>query len=177
MYYVRKLSKPSNLFKIKQESECANVPADFIGQELRTCDNTLSVWRCNSLDDEETNKAIKAAIFASSKIAATQFIILDSEMLKEAQIKICDNEGKTAYKGLNYLHTDLCDLNYEKIGTLLTLYHKTSELVNRTPKIEKRDFQKIVMEAYENGCIDGNSIDSHLQSDIQRLLDKEKIPS
>lgn len=174
MFYIRKLSKPPNLQKIQLASDPANVPADFIGQEMRTSQNTLSVWRCESLDEEGRRDAIKAALFASSEISATQFIVLDSDMLAAAGIKTCDNAGKTAYKGLDHLHTDLCELTYEQIGKLLALYHETSRLAGRIPKIEKKEFQQIVLEAYESDCLDENAMNDHLQKAIQKLVLKSK---
>lgn len=175
MYYVRKLSKPSNLQKVKTATDLGTIPADFIGQEMRTSDNTLSVWRCESIDKDGIADAIKAALFVSSDICATQFIILDSDMLNKAGIKICDTEGSTAYRGLNHLHTDLCELTYEKLGTLLDLYQKTSQLANRTPKIEKEQFQKIALNALQDNCLDESKLTDHFKKGLNRLADNSKL--
>lgn len=170
MFYVRKLAKPPNLQKIQTTTEITIVPADFVGQEMRTSQNTLSVWRCESLDEAGRHDAIVAALFASSEIVATQFIILDSEMLEAAGIKTCDSEGITAYKGLNHLHTDLCELTYEKIGKLLSLYHEASCIKDRTPKIEKKEFQQIALDAYRSNCLDESIMQDHFQKAIQKLI-------
>ncbi len=69
MFYIRKLSKPSNLQKVKSISNPAIIPADFIGQEMRTAQNTLSVWRCESLDQVEMRKAIIAAVNVNEKVS------------------------------------------------------------------------------------------------------------
>ena len=174
MYYVRKLSKPPNLYKIQQASDVSLIPADFLGQEMRTSGNTLSVWRCESLNTEDSMNAIKAALFASSEITATQFIILDSEMLEAAGIKTNDVLGKTSYIGLNELHTDLCDLTYEKIGILLNLYHQVSTSQDRIPKIEKKDFQRLALEAYSEGCLDENAMNDQFKKAMEKLLSKPK---
>lgn len=174
MYYVRKMSKPPNLYKIKETADISAIPADFLGQEMRTAGNTLSVWRCESTDECGRFDAIKAALFASSEIAATQFLILDSEMLEAAGIRTKDIEGKTAYKGLSGLHVDLCDLTYEKVGVLLNLYHETSKMEDRIPKIEKEDFQKLALDAYKNDRLDEASMNEQLKKAIQKLVNKSK---
>lgn len=170
MFYVRKLSKPPNLQIIQRGSNPQLIPADFIGQEMRTAQNTLSVWRCESLDKEGIQDAIKAALFSSSTISATQFLILDSDMLDQAGIKINDTRGKTSYKGLNHLHSDLCELTYEKIGILLQLYNEASQLEKRTPKVDKQVFQKIAIDAYHADCLDEDEMDEHFKNEIHRLI-------
>lgn len=175
MYYVRKLSKTSNLQKIQNNPSPSIVPADFIGQELRTKENTLSVWRCESPDEEGRKDAIKAALFASSELSATQFIIFDSDMLEAAGIKTCDTVGKTGYKNLEHLHTDLCELTYEKLGRLLDLYYRTSHLKDRIPKIEKEEFKKIALEAYNSNCLDESKMDDHLRNEINKLVKKSIV--
>lgn len=174
VYYVRKLSKPANLYKIKESSDISLVPADFLGQEMRTQKNTLSVWRCESIDEVGMRDAIKAALFVSTGIEATQFIILDSDMLDEAGIKVVDVTGRTAYKGLNDLHSDLCELTFEKIGVLLNLYHRTSLIEGRIPKIEKAEFQQIALEAYNGDFLDEDVMDEKLQKAIHKVVEKWK---
>ena len=171
------MSKPTSLYKIKDAKDIATVPADFLGQELRTSQNTLSVWRCENMDDIGYQNAIKAALFASSDIIATQFIVLDSEMLKAAGIKTQDVEGKTSYAGLSELHTDLCELTYEKIGILLQIYQKASNLQGRIPKIEKKDFQDFVIEAHQNKLLDESGMDDKFRKAVGKLLDKRGYPN
>lgn len=175
VYYVRKLSKPANLYKIKESSDISQIPADFLGQEMRTQGNTLSVWRCGSIDEVGMSDAIKAALFVSTGIEATQFLILDSDMLSEAGIEVKDVTGKTAYKGLNELHSDLCELTYEKIGVLLNLYHRTSLIEGRMPKIEKAEFQKIALEAYNTDCLDEDEMNEKLLKAIHKVVEKSKV--
>ena len=177
MYYVRKMSKPTNLYKIKEAKDIATVHADFLGQELRTSQNTLSVWRCENMDDVGYQNAIKAALFASSDIIATQLIVLDSEMLEAAGIKTEDVQGKTSYVGLNNLHTDLCELTYEKIGILLDLYRKTINLQDRIPKVEKKDFQDFVVDAHRNNLLDESGMDEKFKKAVGKLLDKRGYPN
>lgn len=99
MYYVRKLSKPSSLFKLQALDNFQNIPADFLGQDLRTSANTLSVWRSESLNQEDINKAINAALLASSQVNTSQFLIIDSDALEQAGIRTDDTEpGITGYE-------------------------------------------------------------------------------
>lgn len=175
MYYVRKLSKPSSLYKIQTLEDIKTIYADFLGQDMRTTENTLSVWRSETLNPSDLDNAIKAALLTSSQVNATQFIILDSEELASANI-ITSNEkpGTTAYKGLENLHTDLCGLTYEKIGALLQLYKKVSANPERTPKIEKKRFKEIIVEANSLGVLDATVLQEHMQKEIAKVLNSSK---
>ncbi|MEQ2521574.1 hypothetical protein WMO24_14225 [Ruthenibacterium sp. CLA-JM-H11] len=171
MYYVRKLSKPSSLFKLRDTDNFRNIQADFLGQDLRTSSNTLSVWRSESLDKKDIDKAINAALLASSQVNASQFLIIDSDALEWAGIRTDDTEpGITAYSGLEGLHTNLCDLTYEKIGNLLQVYCKVCEDSQRTPKIDKERFKQIIIMANNENCLNVGVLQEHMQKEIQKVL-------
>lgn len=171
MYYIRKLSKPSSLFKLQALSNVNELYADFLGQDMRTSDNTLSVWRSETLDSQDIDKAINAALLASSQVNASQFVIIDSDALSIADIRTDDTQpGKTGYKGLEYLHTNLCDLTYEKIGKLIQIYLEICRDKTRTPKIEKETFKKVIVKANEDGALDISILQDHMQNEIKAIL-------
>lgn len=172
MYYVRKLSKPSSLFKLQALDNFQNIPADFLGQDLRTSANTLSVWRSESLNQEDINKAINAALLASSQVNTSQFLIIDSDALEQVGIRTDDTEpGITGYSGLEGLHTNLCDLTYEKIGYVLQIYCKYCKDEQRTPKIDKGQFKQIIISANEAHCLNMKALQEHMQKEVQQVLD------
>lgn len=172
MYYVRKLSKPSSLFKLQALDNFQNMQADFLGQDLRTSTNTLSVWRSESLKQEDIDKAINAALLASSQVNTSQFLIIDSDALEQAGIRTDDTEpGKTGYSGLEGLHTNLCDLTYEKIGCILQVYCKCCKDKQRTPKIDKEQFKQIIISANEAQCLNMKALQEHMQKEVQQVLD------
>lgn len=172
MYYVRRLSKTSNLSKIRTMKSVQTMSADILGQEMKTTGNTLSVWRFSTLDSEEMNDALKAAVLTGTDIVKTQFIILDSDSLTEAGISTDDNQlGKTGYIGLEDTHTNLCDLTYEKIGILLSLYQKAIQDSKRTPVIEKEDMKKIILELQQNDKLNIQAVPEHLGEKISKLLE------
>lgn len=171
MYYVRKLSKPSSLYKLKTLDDVKNLSADFLGQDLRTTENTLSVWRSETLEAGDLNQAINAALLASSQVNASQFLVIDSEALANVGIRTDDSQpGKTAYIGLEPLHTNLCDLTYEKIGQLLQIYCDICNDMQRTPKIEKARFKEIIIEADNQGKLNMAILSDHMKKEIQKVL-------
>lgn len=66
MRYVRKLSKKSNLFKIKDTTSNNDIDADVLKQELSTSGNTLSFWKCEN--SEDLKDAMKAILLSTTGI-------------------------------------------------------------------------------------------------------------
>lgn len=89
MFYVRKLSKKSNLYKIRDVS-LEKVEADVLKQELGTSRNTLSFWKCD--DMSHLADTMKAIILSTTSIETSQFIIVDDELLNKYEISIDETE-------------------------------------------------------------------------------------
>lgn len=152
MFYIRKLSKKSNLYKIKSSETPATIAADVLKQELGTSGNTLSFWKCDNL--ETTRDAIKAILLSTTSIETSQFIIVDDELLNKYQIEIDDtNEGITGYKGFENLHVDFCNLTYEKIGFILSMIKEIAEEEKRTPELKKDEVKRYIIEVKEAGLL------------------------
>lgn len=172
MYYIRKLSSTSSLYKLRDPKCTGDICADFLGQDMRTSNDTLSVWRSSTLNEKDVEPAICAALLSSSGIRATQFLIIDSDSLKEFGICTDDSEpGVTAFKGSESLHTNLCDLTYDKIGRLIQIFRSACTDTDRTPKIQKDQFKKIIIDIDKRGQLDLDKLEEHMKKEVQKVLD------
>lgn len=166
MFYVRKLSKKSNLFKIRDVS-LEKVEADVLKQELGTSRNTLSFWKCD--DMSQLSDTIKAIILSTTSIETSQFIIVDDELLNKYGITIDETElGVTGYKGFEKLHVNLCDLNYEKIGNVLNMIREVSFDKTRIPELKREQVKTYIIEVRKNGLLDEDAIRPELKDAIDR---------
>ncbi len=166
MFYVRKLSKKSNLFKIRDVS-LEKVEADVLKQELGTSRNTLSFWKCD--DMSQLSDTIKAIILSTTSIETSKFIIVDDELLNKYGITIDETElGVTGYKGFEKLHVNLCDLNYEKIGNVLNMIREVSFDKTRIPELKREQVKNYIIEVRKNGLLDEDAIRPELKDAIDR---------
>lgn len=167
MYYIRKLSKKANLFKIQKSASKANIDADVLKQELGTSGNTLSFWKCDSLDKKEDT--IKAILLSTTSIEASQFIIVDDQLLRKYHIQTDDsNKGITGYRGYETLHVDFCELTYEKIGMILDMIKEIADEKERTPELKKDEVKKYIMEIIDAGLLNEAVIRPELKKDIDK---------
>lgn len=172
MYYIRKLSKKANLFKIQKSTSKANIDADVLKQELGTSSNTLSFWKCDSLDKKEDT--IKAILLSTTSIETSQFIIVDDELLQKYHIQIDDShKGTTGYKGYETLHVDFCELTYEKIGMILDMIKEIADKKERTPELKRDDVKKYIMEIKNAGLLDENAIRPELKNAIDKYCNNQ----
>ena len=173
MYYLRKLSKPSSLNKLRVANSVEEIPADFIGQDMRTTNNTLSLWRMQTLDSDEIIHALNAALFTCSHIVDTHFLILDLETITKVGLTVDDTEiGKTAYKGVSHLHTNICNLTYGAIGNVLKILCDASKKPDRTIKVAKAEFKERIRSANEIGAIDFSALQETMQNEIAKVIGK-----
>lgn len=165
MYYVRKLSKNINLYKIQRAQTHEMIESDILKQELSTKENTLSFWKCDSLN--QVTDTIKAILLSTTAIETTQFIVIDDAQIKEYAIETDDTQpGKTGYAGFEHLHINFCNLTYQKIGQLLKMYKESVLKVGYTPKLQKADVKKYISEVKQAGLINEENTNPDLMKDI-----------
>lgn len=167
MFYIRKLSKKSNLYKIKDVTTNNMVAADVLRQELGTTGNTLSFWKCDRIDN--LKDAMKAILLSTTSIETSQFIVIDDAILQQYEIEIDDTEkGVTGYKGFENLHINFCNLNYGKIGSLLDIIKTIAKEKERTPELKREDVKKYIIEVKEAGLLDEDNIRPELKTAIDK---------
>ncbi len=167
MYYLRKLSNLATVSKINKLSSIDDIPSDVLKQELATSGNTLSFWKCNTLDN--TDDAIKAILLSGTKIEKCRFIVFDDNMLDRYSIKRdFDEPGKTGYIGFENLHVNLCGLTYKSIGSILTLLQQVVNNQSLTFILERKDVKEKIAEVCAAGLLNEEATDEHLMGDIEK---------
>lgn len=170
MLYIRKLSKKSNLFKIKSIEISENIDADILKQEFSTSGNTLSFWKSENI--HTIKDTLKAILLSTTSIETSQFIIVDDQLINKYHIETDSNRGKTGYQGFENLHVDFCNLTYKKIGCILNMFKEVAEEEERTPELKKDEVKEYIIEVKEAGLLNQDSLHSELLSDINRYCNK-----
>lgn len=134
----------------------ATTAGDVIS-DLRTQNNTLSVWRADS--DEDINDAIVAMSLNRNDVSKMIALLLDEEELTAMQIDFSDkNPGKApgAIEDIKKKHRDLVEIDYKRLGVLsnymLRIVHDKSKRIEVSkPNMKKlleqyRDGEKIILD-------------------------------
>jgi len=137
---------------------------------MRTTNQTLSVWHFEAIGSDEYERVLQAALLTGTSLENTQFLIISSDELTEYGISYVDNSNPSGYIGLDDHHTDLCNLTIDGICRLLSLFTVVSKKIDRTPKIDKPEFIRIVKQLDENTLLDRSNLNEHLVSAINHCL-------
>ena len=172
MYYVRKLNNRTNSYKIKEMKKVREIQSDFLRQEMGTQGNTLSFWKCSDLND--LKDTIKAIILSTTEIKLSEFVLLDSELVKEKGLEIDEEEaGKTGYKGFSNLHINIKNLTYEKIGDLLDVYKITLDNATKEYVYKKDDIKELINQVIQDDLLDEEKVHPDLLKDIYKYCNIE----
>lgn len=170
MYYVRKMSNNPNYEKVKSTPDIGDMAADILKQELGTTNNTLSFWKCDSLD--QNKDALKAILLSTTSIKTSQFYFLSDEIIEKYNLTMDDTEeGKTGYRGYEKLHVNMIDLNYSKIGRVLQMLYEVFNHPELTLKLHKAEIKKYIQEVAGDGLLNTDEIDDKLKHEIQKFIE------
>ena len=138
----------------------ATTAGDVIS-DLRTQNNTLSVWRADS--QEDINDAIVAMSLNRTDVSKMIALLLDEAELSAMQIDFSDAQpGKApgAIESIKQKHRDLVEIDYKRLGSLsdymLRIVHDKTKRVELTkPELKKlleqyKEGHKIVLDEMNN---------------------------
>lgn len=171
MYYVRKLSNNPNLEKVKCVDDIGELGADILKQEFGTTNNSLSFWKCESL--EKMSDTFKAILLSTTGIKTSQFFVLSEEIIDKYGFKMDDTQlGVTGYKGFEQLHINMIKLTYSKIGTVLQMLNEVFKDPQNTPKLNRDIVKAYIMEVKQAGLLNEDVLNDELRKDIDKYCNK-----
>ncbi len=171
MYYVRKLSNNPNLEKVKCVDDIGELGADILKQEFGTTNNSLSFWKCESL--EKMSDTFKAILLSTTGIKTSQFFVLSEEIIDKYGFKMDDTQlGVTGYKGFEQLHINMIELTYSKIGTVLQMLNEVFKDPQNTPKLNRDIVKAYIMEVKQAGLLNEDVLNDELRKDIDKYCNK-----
>lgn len=95
-----------------------DISADSVTGDLRTRENTLSFWRCDTDTDAAVDEAALAIAAAGERLDRLDIVWLAHDELQEDGHTLRDTEGRTPVADLTHRHVDVCRLDYVRLGTV-----------------------------------------------------------
>lgn len=162
-YLVRKIAPA----KWSGVQSLETLSADALTADLRTINNTLSLWEIGS-ENELSNVVLALAISKQAKkFEKMDLVLIPREIILAKQLSIRASPGETFAERLSDTHYEVVDLKYPSLGVfaqiIIDLLSK-----NALTTITKTKVENIVRAAYNNKTIDI----SCLPEDMQRTIKK-----
>ena len=142
------------------------IPADAVTIDLRTRDNSLSFWQCNSGRADEIDNAALAIAAGRERLDKLEIIWLDEEKVRADGQALRDSEGRTPVSDMVDSHIDLVDLNYNLLGVVARRVVNAIE-ENRYRRLTRTRVKRLIASAIEQGRISANLLSDKLRAEFE----------
>jgi hypothetical protein len=162
-YLVRKIAPA----KWSSARSLEVLSADALTADLRTTDNTLSLWEIGG--EEDLNDAVLALAISkkAKKFEKMDLILIPKDIILAKQLSIRESPGDTFAEKLSDTHREVVDLKYPSLGVFAQIIIEL--LSEKAPTtITKIEVENIVKTAYNDSKIDI----SCLPEDMKKILKK-----
>lgn len=92
------------------------ISADAVTADLRTREDSLSLWRCGVATERDIEEVALALAASSEQPSKIDIVWLDEDDLLQDGHTLQLTEGRTPVRDLRNHHIDLCGLDYKRLG-------------------------------------------------------------
>lgn len=143
--------------------------------DLRTTENTLSLWRIESEDDLPTAALALSASSKSDSIETISLVWISEDLIREKLIPIDEHSpGDTVVSDLVNLHRDLYGITYKSLGDIADIL--MSELIekNHYKRYPRSEVKASLAKAYNENRIAQEKCLPELLAEIKKAAGKVK---
>lgn len=162
-FYVRKIS-PAKWPQKGQDLPLEQYRADAITGDIRTTEDTISLWMIEHL--EELESAVLALASGVDKMITYNVLVIPEEKITEYGFKLAETEGDMPVDMLIHAHRDIMGVTYEGLGLFARLI---TDSINsdglRT--ITRKRVKSLILEAYKDGRINRSKLKERMLKEIE----------
>lgn len=166
-YLVRAINR-ENWPEPDELDEINDLQSDALN-DLKTTENTISVWLANDVDD--INNALIAYLGSLDKKVKdpVDVVFIDEKDLAEAGLDIRKEPNFTNIKGFNEKHRDITNLDYKSIGILANVIIKSFEKEN-SKIYSDVEIRELFINSIRDQLISSNDIDKSRYGSLKKYI-------
>ena len=142
------------------------IPADAVTVDLRTRDNSLSLWRCGTGSEREVEDVLLALASGSERIEKMEIVWIDEQDLQSDGQSMADSTGLTPVKELVDRHVDLQHLDFERLGKVARLFVSALH-GERYRTATKRQIKDLLISAVNEGRVSADELKEKVRQQVQ----------
>ena len=146
-----------------QTATSRDMLVDYMQYELKTNNNSLSLWKVNN--GRDVDDAFVALVTSAQSIGSMCAVKIDEGLLQGFSFD--GKEGNSPTFGINDKHCNIENLTYGKLGDFIDAVLqslKSDGMVRKT----KSEMKQILKKAWENNQLDLSKMNEHIASSIQK---------
>ena len=168
-FYIRKIS-PAKWPQKGEATAVCDVRADAVTGDIRTTEDTISLWRIDTL--EELDQAVLALASGGDKAVTYNVLTIPEETLLKYGFTLAETDGNTPVDGLAKTHRDVVGVNYGSLGKFTQLIMEAIN-ADKLCTITKKQVKSLIVKAYKNGDINRDKLKERMREEIEEELKKE----
>lgn len=165
-YYIRKIS-PAKWPQKGKSVKVGEVRADAITGDIRTSEDTISLWRIEDIDELE--QAVLALASAGDKAVTYNVLSIPEEMMEKYNLELKETDGNTPVRELAKTHRDVVNVTYAGLGRFAQVIMEALE-ADKLHTITKKQVKNLIVTAYKAGKIDKDKLKDRMREEIEAAL-------
>ena len=145
------------------------IPADAVTMDLRTTDNTLSFWKCETPSDGEIRDTVLALATAAERVDRMDIVWLEENILRVYRISLNPSDGRTPVAGLRRKHVDVVKLD---LGRLSKVAELTAQALTHGQhcRLTKKEIIEIIVEAVRQNLVSIDELQSKVKEEVEKAI-------
>lgn len=164
--YIRVINRPywPSEEKINNGIDIQKLEARTITQDLRTKDNTLSIWCIDNPED-----AVLAMVLNANKIEDMFTLKIDEELLINNNLEFKNETGSTQLTDINQFHYNIKNITYKSLADVSKVIIEALKNDDNLNSYSQKDIIEMINKALEDGRI------KKVNKKLQEYLEKYKV--
>ena len=172
MFLARKINRAK--WEKQEGLEQGEIPADAVTFDLRTSNNSLSFWECDSsLEGKESVRDVVLAMAAAGDhIEPLPFIwVADAELKSNGQT-LCQSPGRTPVEDMKSRHFEVGRLDCLRLG-YVAQHIATALEKEQYHKFTKKQVGELLASAVRTGRVELTELSDTLRESVTKFLDSK----
>lgn len=170
MYLARKVTLRK--WDASQDLAEGEISADAITADLRTRDNALSLWQCESPSQEESEDAVLALAASGDRIDKMDLVWLTSDVLQADSQQYDQTDGGTQVADLAERHFDVKRLDYVRLGKIAGRVVEAIEQ-DQYCRFNKSSVKNLLLSAVRKNRVGLDSLKDKVKKELEEALGQE----
>ena len=152
------------------------IQADAVTSDLRTRDNALSFWNCgdDTIAEQMLEDTVLAVACSMDRPSRVDLVWLVREDLEKEGHALSSKDVQTHVLGLEGRHVDVCELDYEGLGSIA---FRIAAAVGACEfrRFREKQVMSLLAKAAKEGRLDTSKLKDKLRERVEAEPDRPKL--
>lgn len=156
------------------------IRADAISSCIKTANDSLSLWECSSLAEDDKNNVVLALAAGMEQLDVIDIVWVQISEIQRCGISIVESPGETPINELKSLHRDVCNLSMDRLCLLAQLIKINLAYEQYYRRYRITEIETILCDAIKAKRLTLESLKHKVQQKIQsklNLASNEEAPT